>query len=86
MAARAMKSLVETLSIEEQVRLRAYERYLQRGSEPGSELADWLQAEVEIRRAQEQVIDEASPASFPGTDPPVHREVRHFDFLPRRSI
>jgi len=27
---------------------RAYELYLQRGSEPGHELEDWLQAEVDL--------------------------------------
>ncbi len=32
------------------VRLRAYELYLQRGATPGNELADWLQAERELRQ------------------------------------
>jgi len=32
---------------EEQIRLRAYEIYLARGSQAGSELDDWLQAEAE---------------------------------------
>jgi len=35
--------------IEEQVRLRAYEIFLERNGGPGSELDDWLQAETEIR-------------------------------------
>jgi Protein of unknown function (DUF2934) len=86
MAARATKPLVETPSREEQIRFGAYERYLQRGGEPGSELADWLQAEAEICRAQEQAIEEACPESFPGSDPPVSCEPQHFEFLPRRSI
>jgi len=32
----------------EEIRLRAYEFYLERGEEPGRELDDWLQAEREI--------------------------------------
>ena len=32
----------------EQIRLRAYEIYLERGSLPGNELDDWLQAEHEL--------------------------------------
>jgi hypothetical protein len=57
-------------SLEEEIRLRAYERYLQRGSEPGQALDDWLQAEVEIRRTEE-AIDEPSKESSPASDPPV---------------
>jgi Protein of unknown function (DUF2934) len=33
---------------EQEIRIRAYEIYLQRGGQPGSELDDWLQAESEI--------------------------------------
>ena len=32
----------------EEIRLRAYEIYLERGSLPGTELDDWLQAEHEL--------------------------------------
>jgi len=35
----------ETLSLEKRIRRRAYELYLQRGNQSGSELDDWLQAE-----------------------------------------
>jgi Protein of unknown function (DUF2934) len=35
----------------EEIRLRAYEIYLERGGLPGSELNDWLQAERELERA-----------------------------------
>jgi hypothetical protein len=35
----------------EEIRLRAYEIYLQRGGLPGNELDDWLQAEGELERA-----------------------------------
>ena len=44
----------ERFSLEERVRRRAYELYVQRGNESGSELDDWLQAEAEIRGAEEQ--------------------------------
>jgi len=36
----------------EQIRLRAYEIYLERGGFPGNELDDWLQAERELERAR----------------------------------
>jgi len=52
--ARAKKTPTETLSLEERIRRRAYELYVQRGNESGSELDDWLQAEEEIPRAEEQ--------------------------------
>jgi hypothetical protein len=35
----------------EQIRLRAYEIYLERGGFPGNELDDWLQAARELERA-----------------------------------
>jgi len=46
------------LSLEERIQRRAYELYVQRGNESGSELDDWLQAEEEIRRAEEQPVNE----------------------------
>jgi DUF2934 family protein len=48
----------KTLSLEERIRRRAYELYVQRGNQSGSELDDWLQAEEEFGRAKEQAIDE----------------------------
>jgi hypothetical protein len=36
--------------IEGAVRLRAYELFLQRGAEHGSDLEDWLRAEAEVLR------------------------------------
>jgi hypothetical protein len=33
---------------EQEIRIRAYEIYLQRGEQPGSELEDWLQAECDL--------------------------------------
>ena len=52
------KPIVEPLPFEEQVRQRAYELYLLRGNESGSEVDDWLQAEQEILLAQDQQGDE----------------------------
>ena len=57
--ARATKSTIKTLSPEERIRRRAYELYVQRGNQSGSEFDDWLQAEEEMLQAQEQVIDDA---------------------------
>jgi hypothetical protein len=47
------KPVIKDLPLEEKIRQRAHEIYLQRGGEDGSELDDWLQAEDEIRRQQE---------------------------------
>jgi len=46
----------QTLPLEERIRQRAYELYVQGGNQSGSELDDWLQAEEEIRRGQEQQL------------------------------
>ena len=70
--ARATKSTIKTLSPEERIRRRAYDLYVRRGNQSGSELDDWLQAEKEIRRAVERAIDEASEESFPASDPPAY--------------
>jgi hypothetical protein len=35
---------------DEQIRLRAYEIFLQRGEQPDRDLDDWLQAERELQR------------------------------------
>jgi hypothetical protein len=41
---------------DEEIRRRAYEIYLERGEQPGTELEDWLQAEREL---QDGVISHA---------------------------
>ncbi len=43
------KPAAETISLEEQIRRRAHEIYLERGDADGSEIDDWLQAEREIQ-------------------------------------
>jgi hypothetical protein len=58
-AAQTKKKLEpESLPVEEQIRVRAYELYVQRGSASGSELEDWLQAEEEVLAAQDRHIEE----------------------------
>lgn len=45
---RTVDSILGAISLQEQIEARAHEIYLARGSEPGHELDDWLQAEREI--------------------------------------
>ena len=56
--ARAKEPQVEKLALKEKIRRRAYELYVLRGNESGSELDDWLQAEEEFRRSYEEAFDE----------------------------
>jgi hypothetical protein len=44
----------------EEICLRAYEIYLERGGLPENELDDWLQAERELKRAPSPVAQELS--------------------------
>ena len=44
----ATKREAAAVPLEERIRQRAHEIYLQRGGQDGSELDDWLQAEQEI--------------------------------------
>ena len=39
-------------NLEDEIRLRAYELYLERGETPGHESEDWLIAEQEVRSRQ----------------------------------
>jgi hypothetical protein len=52
-ADRAAQYEPETGPTEDDIRLRAYHRYLERGGTPGAAFDDWLEAERELRR-QEQ--------------------------------
>lgn len=56
----------------ERIRRRAHEIYVQRGQKPGLALQDWLQAEREVRSADDEAVDEASEESFPASDAPAH--------------
>ncbi|MFY9562202.1 MAG: DUF2934 domain-containing protein [Terriglobales bacterium] len=47
----ASRSVV-SVSLEDEIRRRAYEIYLQRGGTPGNESEDWLVAEQEVRARQ----------------------------------
>jgi hypothetical protein len=50
----------------EQIEIRAYELYLARGSEPGRELDDWLEAEAALRIeiiTRDSVLNELKPAA-----------------------
>jgi hypothetical protein len=40
---------------EEDIRMRAYQRYLDRGGDHGMDFEDWLQAERELKRVKSQV-------------------------------
>ena len=54
--ARAKEGPIETLSLEERMRRRAYELYILRGNKSGSELDDWLRAEEEILRSHKEAL------------------------------
>src|SRR5437868_2619775 len=56
--ARAREPIGKTLSVEDRVRQRAYELYVNRGCESGSELDDWLQAEQDVLLAQDEQRDD----------------------------
>jgi hypothetical protein len=46
--ATASEVQVENSTREEEIRIRAYKIYVERGEQPGRELEDWLQAEREL--------------------------------------
>jgi hypothetical protein len=47
----------DALLLEERIRLRAHQLYVERGNESGSEMDDWLQAEEEVSAAQEERVE-----------------------------
>ena len=48
------RNTVVPINLEDEIRRRAYEIYLERGSTPGDEQEDWISAEREIRARYEQ--------------------------------
>ena len=60
--ARAKEAPTKPVSLEERIRQRAYDLYVSRGNQSGSELDDWLQAEQEIQTGEEQFFDVARSA------------------------
>jgi len=46
-----------TLPLEERIRLRAHQLYIERGNESGSEIEDWLQAEEELSATEEERVE-----------------------------
>ena len=57
--ARAREFSRKELPVEDRILLRAYELYVLRGNQSGSELDDRLQAEEEVRRVEEEALDES---------------------------
>ena len=57
----AERSHSEDPPLEEQIRRRAYQRYLERAGQDGSDFQDWLRAEEEIRTAQAKGLDWNTP-------------------------
>jgi hypothetical protein len=51
------KANQDLIPLEERIRARAHELYVERGNESGSELDDWLQAEEEIVAAEEERLE-----------------------------
>jgi len=47
------------LPLEERIRRRAYELYVQRGGVGASEVDDWLQAEEEMLAEQDRMLEES---------------------------
>ena len=48
----------------ERIRMRAYELYLERGTNPDNALDDWLQAEREFRQAPDEETEMELSAGF----------------------
>jgi hypothetical protein len=72
---------------QESIAKRAHELYLQRGSVPGHELDDWLQAEMELSAA-ESPEEHETPSERPVTTGGARRNRREQQTQPsnRRSL
>lgn len=53
----------DTEALRQEIQLRAYYRYCERGCEPGCELDDWLAAEGEIQAVRAEPARSATKAS-----------------------
>ncbi|MBM3858577.1 MAG: DUF2934 domain-containing protein [Verrucomicrobia bacterium] len=49
----------------DQIRVRAYQIYLERGRKPGHEIDDWLQAEYELRQLPVRKLGELPSGDSP---------------------
>ena len=61
---------------QDEIARRAYELFLQRGSVPGHETDDWLQAEAELSAGGGESEPEEPPASTPAPRQPTERASR----------
>ena len=52
----SVQTTESSIDLQEQIRLRAYQLYEQRGSEHGRDLDDWLQAESEVTQQKAKVV------------------------------
>jgi hypothetical protein len=52
----ASQTTESTANLLEQIRVRAYELYEQRGREDGRDLEDWLRAESEVTQKQAKAV------------------------------
>jgi len=52
-----MSEKVIMIPTREQIELRAYEIYMERGCQDGDDLGDWLAAEAELRQLAEDAFD-----------------------------
>jgi hypothetical protein len=56
MAPRELNPPEGSISREERIRRRAYELYVARGREAGREIEDWLRAEQELLKQEEEAV------------------------------
>jgi Protein of unknown function (DUF2934) len=52
----ATQTTEPSIDLQEQIRLRAYQLYEQRGREDGRDLEDWLQAESEVTQKKAKTV------------------------------